>query len=75
MRALEKKLWRDLWRIRAQAVAIALVMACGIAVMIMTFGAMRSLSESRDAYYDRYRFADVFAQLKRAPLYVADKLT
>ena len=75
MRALEKKLWRDLWRIRAQAVAIALVMACGIAVMIMTFGSMRSLSESRDAYYDRYRFADVFAQLKRAPLYVADKLT
>jgi putative ABC transport system permease protein len=74
MRALEKKLWRDLWRIRAQAVAIALVMACGIAVMIMTFGSMRSLSESRDAYYDRYRFADVFAQLKRAPLYVADKL-
>ena len=75
MRALEKKLWRDLWRIRAQAVAVALVMACGVAVMIMTFGAMRSLSESRDAYYDRYRFADVFAQLKRAPLYVADKIT
>ena len=74
MRALEKKLWRDLWHIRAQAVAIALVMACGIAVMIMTFGAMRSLSDSRDAYYDRYRFADIFAQVKRAPLYVADKL-
>jgi putative ABC transport system permease protein len=74
MRALEKKLWRDLWRMKAQAVAIALVMACGIAVMIMTFGAMRSLSESRDAYYDRYRFADVFAQLKRAPLYAADKI-
>lgn len=74
MRSLEKKLWRDLWRIRAQAVAIALVMACGIAVMVMTFGAMRSLSDSRDAYYDRYRFADVFAQLKRAPLYVADRI-
>jgi putative ABC transport system permease protein len=74
MRALEKKLWRDLWRMKAQAIAIALVMACGIAVMIMTFGAMRSLSESRDAYYDRYRFADVFAQLKRAPLYVADQV-
>ena len=74
MRALEKKLWRDLWRMKAQAVAIALVMACGIAVMIMTFGAMQSLSESRDAYYDRYRFANVFAQLKRAPFHVADRI-
>lgn len=35
---------------------------------------MRSLSETRDAYYDRYRFADVFAELKRAPLSVAAKI-
>lgn len=49
-------------------------MACGIAIMVMSFGAMRSLSETRDAYYDRYRFADVFAELKRAPLTVAAKI-
>ena len=74
MTPLTKKLFRDLWRIRTQAAAIALVMACGIAIMVMSFGAMRSLSETRDAYYDRYRFADVFAELKRAPLSVAAKI-
>ena len=67
MNPLTKKLLRDLWRMRAQAGAIALVMACGIAIMVMSFGAMRSLSETRDAYYERYRFAQIFAELKRAP--------
>lgn len=74
MSPLTKKLFRDLWRIRTQGVAIALVMACGIAIMIMSFGAMRSLSETRDAYYERYRFAQVFAELKRAPLSVAARI-
>jgi len=33
----------------------------------MSFGVVDSLKLSRDVYYDRYQFADVFAQLKRAP--------
>jgi putative ABC transport system permease protein len=74
MSPLTKKLLRDLWRMRTQAVAIALVMACGIAIMVMSFGAMRSLSETRDAYYDRYRFANVFADAKRAPMSAAAKI-
>ena len=74
MTPLAKKLFRDLWRMRTQVAAIALVMACGIAIMVMSFGAMRSLSETRDAYYDRYRFADVFAEVKRAPLFAAAKI-
>ncbi|HEX3484933.1 MAG TPA: hypothetical protein VHT51_07715 [Micropepsaceae bacterium] len=61
MNPLNKKLLRDLWRMWTQALAIALVMACGIAIMEMSFGAMRSLSETRDAYYARYRFGNVFA--------------
>ena len=65
---------RDLWHIKGQAFAIATVLACGVAIVIMTFGAMRSLQATRDAYYDRYRFADVFCQLKRAPLRVARQI-
>ena len=42
-------------------------MACGVAIVIMTFGAMTSLERTRDTYYERYRFAQVFSQLKRAP--------
>lgn len=68
VKALDRKLLRDLWHIRGQALAIAAVMACGVAIVIMTFGAMTSLERTRDTYYERYRFAQAFSQLKRAPL-------
>jgi putative ABC transport system permease protein len=68
MKPLDRKLLRDLWHIRGQALAIAAVMACGVSIVIMTFGAMTSLERTRDTYYERYRFAQVFSQLKRAPL-------
>lgn len=64
---LTVKLFRDLWRLRAQAVAIALVTAAGIATVVMAQGLIRSLDATRAAYYDQYRFADIFAPLVRAP--------
>lgn len=64
---LNVKLFRDLWRLRAQSAAIALIIAAGIGMVIMSIGMMRSLDETRVAYYDRYRFADVFAPVSRAP--------
>ncbi len=64
---LNKKLVRDLWNIKGQILAIIMVMACGIATFIMSFGVIDSLTLSRDVYYDRYQFANIFAQLKRAP--------
>lgn len=74
LRALDSKLLRDIWHLKGQALAIAAVMACGVAIVIMTFGAMRSLQQTRDIYYEQYRFADVFSQLKRAPLRVARQI-
>ena len=67
MRALDRKLLRDIRRLWAQTLAIALVMASGVATLILATGAQRSLVESRTAYYERNRFADVFATLVRAP--------
>ncbi|MES2096488.1 MAG: FtsX-like permease family protein [Pseudomonadota bacterium] len=61
------KLFRDFWRLRGQAVAIALVIAAGVGTMVMAVGLIGSLNATRDAYYDRYRFADIFAPLVRAP--------
>lgn len=52
---------------KGQAFAIALVMACGIAVFIMSLTTHGSLKSAQDAYYEHYRFADIFAHLKRAP--------
>lgn len=65
---LDRKLLRDLARIWSQSLAIALVMACGVATLIIALGAYRALEETRSAFYDRYRFAHVFASVTRAPL-------
>lgn len=65
--ALKRKLLRDLWRLKGQIATIALVLASGIASFIMLRGTSDRLASSRDAYYDRNRFADVFATLERAP--------
>lgn len=75
MGMLDRKLVRDLVRMWAQTVAIALVMASGVATFVMASGAYRSLYETRQAYYQRYDFADIFAQVKRAPLSVRERLT
>lgn len=64
---LARKRLRDLWHIRAQVLAIAVITACGVAVAIMSYATLQSLKETRQAYYERHRFAHVFAHLERAP--------
>jgi putative ABC transport system permease protein len=68
MHALDRKLLRDFRRLWAQALAIALVLACGVAVLVTTFGMHNALEDTRAAYYAEQRFADVFAATRRAPL-------
>ena len=75
MRALERKLLRDLWRLRGQAVSIALVIACGIASYVALNSTHASLEGERDRYYEANRFADVFVHLKRAPNAVAARIS
>jgi len=65
--ALDKKLIRDLWRMRGQVLAIGLIMASGIGILIMGLATVESLDETARAYYERYRFGHVFARVKRAP--------
>lgn len=64
---LRRKVLRDLVRLWAQALAIALVLAAGVATLILGNGAYASLHETRARYYEDYRFADVFADVTRAP--------
>ncbi|SMP26397.1 ABC transporter permease [Shimia sagamensis] len=74
MRALDQKLLRDLWRIKGQAGAIALVVAVGVLLLVMMSGMISSLEETRTTYYERYRLADVFAPVTRAPKKMLDRL-
>lgn len=71
---LNRKLLRDLWHSRGQVLAIALVIASGVATLLLALGASGSLEETRRAYYERYRFADIFATVKRAPEYLKDEI-
>jgi len=72
--ALNKKLLRDLWKIKGQMAAIVMVMASGIAAFIVSFSVLDSLELSRDIYYERTQFADVFSHLKRAPEAVKEQI-
>lgn len=74
MQALDRKLLRDLAHMRGPALAIALVMAGGLGAFVAMLSTLDSLRETRDAYYERQRFADVFAHLKRAPLTLVPRL-
>ncbi len=67
MKALDKKLWRDLWLMKGQALAIVLVIVSGVSTFVMFISVMHSLNRTRDAFYRDFSFAEVFGTLKRAP--------
>lgn len=72
MRALDRKLLRELRGSAGASLAILAVVAAGVAVLVMALSTLAFLVDTRDAYYDRYRLGHVFALLSRAPLHVAD---
>ena len=74
MRAINRKLLRDLWHLRGQIIAVAAVVMCGIAAFVTMRSAYTALVAARADYYRRYRFADVFAHAKRAPEAVAARI-
>jgi putative ABC transport system permease protein len=74
VKALQTKLLRDLGRTWAQALTIALVLACGVASYVAMRGAYATILHERDEYYADRRFADVFAHVERAPLDVGARI-
>jgi putative ABC transport system permease protein len=67
MRALGHKLLRDLSALRGQVAAIAVVIAAGVMTLIIAVTSLDAIRYSQQAFYRDYHFADVFAELKRAP--------
>ncbi|MGD8524901.1 MAG: ABC transporter permease [Thioalkalispiraceae bacterium] len=74
MKAIDIKLWRELWNLRTQALAIAIVIVGGVSIFIMSLSTLDSLFETRATYYREHHFAQVFATLKRAPLSVLKRI-
>ena len=75
MKTLDRKLMRDVIHLRGQVVAITLVVACGVASFVAMRSTYNSLLTSQQSYYETYRFAEVFAQLKRAPDSIATRIS
>src|SRR6266508_778169 len=74
MRALDRKLLRDLGRMQFQALAIALIVASGVALFVAMFTAYRSLRTSQHHFYTEQRFAQIWSSLGRAPRTIAREL-
>ena len=58
MKALDRKLLRDLRLMWSQALTIALVVASGVGAFLTTLSAVDSLALARDRFYAQGRFAD-----------------
>ena len=50
MRAIDRKLIRDVLHMKGQVLAICAVMACGVATFIMSTSAMVSLQRTMDGF-------------------------
>src|SRR5512140_3341803 len=74
MRALDRKMLRDLRGMRGQVIAIALVIIAGVATFVSMHSVMQALQQTLAAYYRDYRFADGFASVRRAPETLADRI-
>lgn len=74
MRPLTRKLFRDLWRLRAQSAAVVALLAIGIGMLVSSLGMKTSLGESRDAYYRDMRLSDLQMHLVRAPMRLTERI-
>jgi len=68
MRALDRKLLRNLREMKGQAIAIALVIGCGVAMSVMSLSTLRSLHATRQTYYGRVRFGDRNVRIESAAI-------
>ena len=74
MRTLDLKLLRELRRHWVQVTSIALVMGCGTMTIMGLRSTLTSIRAARDAYFEEYRFADVFVRLERTPAAIAPRV-
>lgn len=74
MRALNKKLFRDLGHLWGQIAAITLVLGAGVMTLVVSVATLDALKVTQANFYEDQAFGEVFADLKRAPNHIADRL-
>lgn len=74
MKAINKKLFRDFWNLKIQALSIALIVIGGLSILLSSWSSYQSLKKARDDFYLNYSFAHIFSEFKRAPVGIIDEL-
>ncbi|WP_341212720.1 hypothetical protein [uncultured Limimaricola sp.] len=74
LHVLDRKLLRDIRRLWSQVLAIARVLACGVAILLTAFGMVRALDATLKNYYDCQNFAELFGAVRRAPEALIDEI-
>ncbi|HEX7018436.1 MAG TPA: ABC transporter permease, partial [Gemmatimonadaceae bacterium] len=74
MRAIDRKLIRELRRHWVQVTSIALVMACGTMTIMGLRSTLASIQAARAKYFIEYRFSDVFAHMQRTPAAIGSRI-
>jgi len=74
LRAIQLKVVRNLWQMKGQVLAIALVITVGVAMFIAYSSTFDSLRRTQQTFYERNHFADVFAGLERAPNHLTRRI-
>lgn len=72
--SLDRKLLRDLWTLKGQALAISFVIASGVATFVMCLSVLQTMQTTRADFYRDQRFAEVFVSLERAPESAAERV-
>lgn len=75
IRALDRKMLRELWRLRGQLISIGLVVATAVMMLVTMRGTYEALVTGRAAYYQDYRLADVWSSLEQAPESLRDRIS
>ncbi|WP_291516053.1 ABC transporter permease [Bdellovibrio sp. ArHS] len=74
MKALSRKLQRDISSLRIQIITMAVLLACGTAILVASWSSYVTLKKAQTIYYEQYHFPDVFAELVKAPKSVVESL-
>lgn len=74
MTALSRKLLSDIRTLRMQILTMAVLVTCGVAVLVASWSSYESLQRARDNYYEHYQFADVFAEVTRGPNDLSERI-
>jgi putative ABC transport system permease protein len=75
MKALDKKLSRDIWQNKYLILAVSAIIAVGIGCFVGMMSAARNLESARTNYYSTSRLADFWIDLKKAPVEEVRRLT